>query len=173
MGWMLDSLSKGSIPGYVFFWSEKGRNGCFSQWYKSDFTIGGHQYCCMEQYMMAQKAILFKDTDTLGKILSTTDPRTIKALGREVKEFNSITWGEHKSRIVFEGNLAKFSQNETIKDILLGTDTKVLVEASPYDNIWGIGLRASDATKTNPSDWKGQNLLGFALMQVRDELNNR
>ena len=168
--WLLDSISSGSTHEYVFFWSEKGATGCFSQWYMSNFKVDGHSYCCMEQYMMAQKAILFKDFGTLGKILQSSDPRSIKAYGREVKGFDSVKWGENKSRIVFEGNMAKFGQNKALMEKLLSTGDKVLVEASPYDRIWGIGMRASEAAKEGPSKWRGENLLGFALMQVRDEL---
>lgn len=170
MKWLLDSISSGNVHEYVYFWSEKGSTGCYSQWFMSNFEVDGRSYCCMEQYMMAQKAILFKDIETLGKIFSSTDPRMIKAYGREVKGFDPVKWGDNKSRIVFEGNMAKFGQNEVIRNTLLTTGDKVLAEASPYDRIWGIGMRASEASKSGPGQWKGENLLGFALMQVRDEL---
>lgn len=170
VSWLLDSISSGNAHEYVYFWSEKGSTGCFSQWYMSSFKVEGHSYCCMEQYMMAQKAILFRDFETLGKILSTSDPRSIKELGREVKNFDPVKWGGNKSRIVFEGNMAKFGQNQALMEKLLSTGDRVLVEASPYDRIWGIGMRASEASKAGPAQWRGENLLGFALMQVRDEL---
>lgn len=171
--WLLDSISSGHAHEYVYFWSEKGSTGSFSQWFMSDFQIDGHSFCCMEQYMMAQKAILFKDTNTLRKILTSYDPRSIKAYGREVKNFDPVKWGENKSRIVFEGNMAKFRQNQTLMEKLLSTGDKILVEASPYDKIWGIGMRASEASKADPAQWRGEDLLGFALMQVRDELKKR
>lgn len=157
---------------FVFFWGHTGKveKACFSQWYMRDFEVDGHRYCCMEQYMMAQKAILFKDFDTLAKILNSRDQADIKQLGREVKNFDGAKWDAHKSDIVYKGNLAKFGQNEDLKAILLATGDKTLVEASPYDRIWGIGLRASDPRSVDPGQWQGQNLLGQALMLVRETL---
>ncbi len=120
--------------------------------------------------MMAEKARLMGDMDTRTSILDTDDPRDIKKLGRKVRNFDSRLWDSHKFDIVVKGNYHKFSQNPELRDFLISTAGKVLVEASPYDDIWGIGLEASHPDASNPSKWKGTNLLGFALMQVRDML---
>ncbi|MBR6400378.1 MAG: NADAR family protein [Firmicutes bacterium] len=162
---------------YVFFWGHHpSPNGvitksCFSQWFKSSFEYEGRTYCCMEQFMMAHKAILFKDEKTLDEIMKTFDPAQIKSLGRKVKNFDEKLWDEYKFSIVYTGNLAKFSQNPDLKSFLLGTKDKVLAEASPYDGIWGIKMSADDENAEKPVKWRGTNLLGFALMQVRDELS--
>lgn len=167
-----------NAEAYVFFYSTKPKlypEGCkhyvFSQWYKSDFTTSdGTLYKNMEQYMMAQKALLFEDYDVLSMIMSTTNPYDIKRFGRQVKGFNDDVWKSHRTRIVYEGNLLKFSQNEQLKQILLETGTKTIVEASPSDRIWGIGLSVEKARVTPESKWKGLNLLGKALMEVRTTL---
>ena len=162
---------------FVFFWGHrKGKKigkTCFSQWYEIDFEVGGHKYNCAEQYMMAQKAWLFKDIEIFGKILDATDPKEIKALGREVKNFDPKIWNEHKFEIVVKGNLGKFGCNKTLKEFLLSTGDKILVEASPYDKIWGIGMKEGTLGIENPSNWLGENLLGFVLMEVRNELRNK
>ena len=161
-------------PDFIFFWgnrkSSKITRTCFSQWYDRGFVIDGIQYKCAEQYMMAQKARVFGDDEIFELILKSDDPKDIKALGRKVKGFNSDLWNENKFRIVLEGNYAKFSQNEDLRDFLMSTNDKILVEASPYDKIWGIGMRESEDGVNNPKNWKGTNLLGFAIMQVRDML---
>ena len=146
---------------------------CFSQWYEIDFEVDGHKYNCAEQYMMAQKAWLFKDYEIFGKILDATDPKEIKALGREVKNFDPKVWSQHKFAIVVKGNFSKFGCNPELKEFLLSTGDKVLVEASPYDKIWGIGMKEGTPGIENPANWKGENLLGFALMEVREELRNK
>jgi ribA/ribD-fused uncharacterized protein len=151
---------------YVFFWS----SGCFNQWYGSNFIADGNKYNCAEQYMMAQKALVFDDQKIFKRILSSYDPKQIKALGREVKGFNSNKWDSVKYSIVLNGNFYKFTQNEEIKEELISTKNKILVEASPYDKIWGIGLSDEDKNIENPNYWKGQNMLGFALMEVRDNI---
>lgn len=171
-----DSFRKKENLKFVYFWGHrKGTNkvtkSCFSQWYDSDFTVDGVLYNCAEQFMMAEKAKLFDDKETLAEILETSEQFRIKYLGRQVKNFDEEVWSKEKYKIVVKGNLAKFSQNEEIKDFLLNTGYKVIVEASPYDIIWGIGLSEQDAKETDdPTKWKGENLLGFALMEVRDEL---
>ena len=120
--------------------------------------------------MMAAKARLFGDEESLLQILESSDPKAAKALGRKVKNFDSSVWDENARRLVTEGNIAKFSQNSHLQEFLLGTGDTVLVEASPYDRIWGIGLKADDERSKNPATWQGQNLLGFALMDVREAL---
>ncbi len=127
-------------------------------------------YQTAEHWMMAAKARLFGDGDTLAKILESSDPKTAKALGRTVKNFDSDVWTANARRLVTEGNIAKFGQNQELRTFLLATGNLVLVEASPYDRIWGIGLMADDERVKNPGTWQGQNLLGFALMDVREQL---
>lgn len=124
----------------------------------------------MEQYMMAAKAELFGDREILTQILQCRDPKQIKALGRKVQGFDSALWDKYKYSIVLNGNLCKFSQNQELKDFLLSTGDCVLAEASPYDGIWGIRWSADAPEAEEPLKWRGQNLLGFALMEVRDEL---
>ena len=164
---------------YIHFWGHRpSPNGiitksCFSQWYNSLFEYDGKTYCCMEQFMMAHKAMLFNDDKTLNEIMKNSDPAEIKKLGRKVKNFDEKLWDKYKFSIVYSGNLAKFSQNEKLKEFLLSTGDKVLVEASPYDGIWGIRMSADDENAENPTRWRGQNLLGFALMQVRDEIREK
>lgn len=122
-----------------------------------------------EQYMMAHKALLFGDGDTLTKIMNTTSPAVAKKLGREIKNFDPATWDSHKFDIVVRGNVLKFTQNLPLMKRLKQTGNKTLVEASPYDKIWGCGLSVEAAAKTAENKWPGENLLGKALMAVRDK----
>ena len=145
-------------------------NGPYSQWFKKSFTVDNIQYNCCEQYMMAEKARLFDDQATLKKILATNSPAEQKKFGREVKCFSEKIWKKHRYEIVYKGNLAKFSQNDDIKQKLLATGDAILCEANPKDSIWGVALKAHDPKIKNPKLWKGLNLLGQALMQVRDAL---
>lgn len=161
---------------YLYFWGhQKAKSGkitksCFSQWYPSPFLVAEVQYATAEHWMMASKARLFKDDETLAQILETMDPKDAKALGRKVKNFNEVLWKKEARRLVAEGNTAKFGQNAELKEFLLGTGDSILVEASPYDRIWGIGLKEDDERAKYPASWQGQNLLGFALMDVRESL---
>lgn len=159
---------------FLFFWGHTAKDmvtkSCFSQWFPGSFEENGITYKTAEHYMMAGKARLFNDPETEKEILSANTPNQAKALGRKVKNFNPILWDEHKYQIVTQGNFLKFSQNQKFKDFLLSTGDKVLVEASPYDKIWGIGMLETDNRAENPLLWNGENLLGFALMEVRDEL---
>lgn len=180
MRYSIHNLKKDYMNGekfeYLLFWghrpSPKGNitSSCFSQWWKCEFVVENQKYSSMEQYMMAEKARLFKDEEVLQEILNIDDPGRIKSLGRKVKKFDEVLWDENKHNIVLKGNIAKFSQNEELKIFLLSTKNKILVEASPYDRIWGIGLAKEDKNVTNPLLWKGENLLGFILMEVREEL---
>ena len=120
--------------------------------------------------MMAEKARLFEDAETRAKILSTQSPDQIKKLGREVRNFNPTVWDAHCDEIVFNGNMAKFSQNPSMRAELMETGSRTLVEASPFDKIWGIGLAADHAHATRPAQWQGANRLGHALMKVREQL---
>lgn len=159
---------------FIFFWGHRQNKkdivtkSCFSQWYISDFVVDGTLYNCAEKYMMAEKARLFKDDETLEEVLKATEQGKIKALGRKIKNFNEEIWNKEKYNIVLQGNLAKFTQNEKLKEFLINTENKIIVEASPYDKVWGVGLLADDEKINNPNQWAGENLLGFALMEVRD-----
>ena len=169
-------MRKGFRPKYLFFWLhqpyESGQIGkeCLSQWWSSSFTVEGVVYHTAEHYMMAEKARLFGDNLTREKILSASHPNVVKKLGRDVKDFDEEIWFQHRFDIVVRGNAAKFGQNDALKSFLLNTKGCMLVEASPFDRVWGIGLAGDDPNAENPEKWKGLNLLGFALMEVRTQL---
>ena len=150
--------------------SPKMTKACLSQWYPCEFAVEGVAYRTAEQYMMAQKAILFGDRGTAQKIMSAETPSEYKSLGREVVGFDQATWDARKADIVLSGTLAKFSQNPELRVFLLGTGDALLVEASPYDGIWGVRLGIRDSGIDNPNCWRGENLLGFSLMEARDVL---
>jgi hypothetical protein len=150
---------------YFFFY-----NGPFSQWYSSKFTSGGVEYVCCEQYMMAQKAVIFNDMERYDMIMESIKPWDHKMHGRMVKGYNDQLWNASKNNIVTSANELKFSQNEDLKKMLLKTNDKILVEASPTDRIWGIGIGIDDPNRFDENKWRGQNLLGKCLMVVRDKL---
>jgi len=150
---------------FVFFW-----RGWPSQWVPSPFTLDAVAYSCCEQYMMAEKARVFGDDRTLCGILAATSPRKQKDLGRQARGFDEALWNSVCRGIVFTGNLAKFQQNADLRAQLLDTGGRVIVEASPVDCIWGIGLAADNPEAILPDKWPGKNWLGIALMQVRDAL---
>lgn len=144
--------------------------GPFSQWHPSEFKLKGVTYNCCEQYMMAQKALLFGDVEMYNQIIKTKSPARQKALGRKVKGFDIKIWKKHRYNIVLEGNRAKFSQKPHMRDKLLATGDAILCETNPRDAIWGIALKSHDPRVQDPTKWKGLNLLGTALMEVREEL---
>lgn len=154
---------------YVYFFGQTTPTAYLSQWYKCEFTDAVYTYSSTEQYMMAQKAFLFSDFETHDKILAATNPAVIKKLGRQVKNFDENVWVENRERIVYSGNLLKFMQNADLKELLLATGDAIIAEASPYDRIWGIGVSARAGLTR--SGWEGLNLLGTALMKVREELS--
>ncbi|WP_299454687.1 NADAR family protein [uncultured Microscilla sp.] len=154
---------------FTFFWETRSP---LSQWHPSDFTVDGVAFNCAEQYMMCQKAKLFEDQQIAAQILLTKKPRDQKALGRKVRNFDSAIWNNHCKKIVYEGNYAKFTQNEALKASLLATTGTTLVEASPYDKIWGIGLAADHPDAQDKSKWQGTNWLGEVLTQLRNDLIN-
>lgn len=164
---------------FLFFWGHQPNKDCsisktcFSQWWLSSFEVEGITYKTAEHWMMAKKAELFKDTAILEKIIVANSPAEAKKLGREVKNYIDEVWLENRYEIVRQGNFYKFSQNQDLKEFLINTKERILVEASPVDPIWGIGMAADHKEVTNPEKWKGLNLLGFALMEVRDELKNK
>lgn len=146
------------------------QKSCLSQWYPSSFQVDVVRYSCMEQYMMAMKARLFDDRAAEQEIMAAAQPGKIKALGRGVQGFDEATWDRFKYAVVCTGNYYKFVQNESLRHFLLKTGDAVLVEASPYDTVWGIGLEAHHPDVGDPTHWRGKNLLGFALMEVREEI---
>jgi len=173
---LLQSIADGMEPEYLFFWGHRpSKDGsvtksCFSQWWVAPFKIDGVTYPTAEHYMMAGKARLCGDESSLEKILQTSDPQQAKRLGRKVLNFSEEIWLAHRFDLVVAGNLAKFQQHPKLGSFLKATGNKVLVEASPVDAIWGIGMAGDDPRATEPSQWKGLNLLGFALMEVRRRL---
>lgn len=184
-------INKGKMVDYLFFWghhrmrnlptspclTEKSSNciskSCLSNWYPATFILHEIKYATTEQYIMAQKAMLFKDEDIYHMILKVKTPKEAKSLGRHVRGFNENIWKAYRIDIMVTGNEAKFSQNVSLKQYLLSTGEKILVEASPYDIIWGIGMSVDNPNSTNPEAWKGSNLLGFALMEVRSRLQRK
>lgn len=151
---------------FTFFW-----NGPFSQWYRSLFTIDGITYNCAEQYMMHQKALMMGDTESAKEIMNAGyDPRTHKALGRKVRPFDAKLWNEKCKEVVYKGSYAKFTQNRDLWEELKATAGTTLVEASPYDKIWGIGLYEDDPRAKKRETWLGTNWLGEVLTQVRIDL---
>ena len=176
ISWLQNQMQITARIKYIFFWGHQpSRNGsvtktCLSQWWEQDFEVDGTLYRSAEHWMMAEKARLFGDEQTLRKILAAYSPAEVKKLGREVRNFDEHTWQQHRYDIVTTGSIHKFGQNEDLKTYLLQTDDRVLVEASPYDRIWGIGKHANDSGIEHPDNWDGLNLLGFALMEARDAL---
>ncbi|MCO5170687.1 MAG: NADAR family protein [Planctomycetes bacterium] len=152
---------------FVLFWRPPA---VFSQWTPAAFTVDGVRYTSAEQFMMAEKARLFSDEATRARILATDSPREQKRLGRQVAGFDDAVWERERLEVVVRGNRAKFSQDPALLAALLATGDKALVEASPYDRIWGIGRRPTDPKAQEPAAWRGLNLLGEALERVRAEL---
>lgn len=173
---LIDRIAQGFEPRYLLFWGHQPEKdgsagkGCFSQWFEAPFEIEGVRYATAEHFMMAGKARLFGDTEVLGQVLAARTPAEAKKLGRAVRGFDDATWTNAAFDLVVQGNLAKFSRHAAMGEFLLRTGEQVLVEASPYDAIWGIGMATSHADAREPARWRGQNLLGFALMAVRDQL---
>lgn len=174
--WIKELFLEKKELNYTMFWGHQPApdgsitKSCFSQWWKSEFRSSITTYCCMEQYMMARKAELFGDEEIHQQILQCSAPKQIKALGRKVRNFDEEMWNEVKYSIVLNGNYRKFTQNKELREFLLSTGDSIIVEASPYDGIWGIKMKLTDENIQNPLKWKGENLLGFALMEVRDEI---
>lgn len=167
-----------NIDKVLFFWGHNSNSSslgkeCLSNWYsekkfkdpKTNIT-----YCNNEQFMMAGKAKLFNDEEIFAKILSNSNPKQCKILGRKVKNFDGEVWNKNCIDIVSYGCYLKFSQNKNLKEFLLSTGDKLLVESSPYDKIWGIGLGENKAKRMKPEEWPGKNYLGKCLMSVREKL---
>lgn len=154
----------------ICFHNPSEENGYLSNWYLSSFVVSSIQFSSMEQYMMYEKAICFGDSETASQILKTSDVAEIKQLGRAVKDYNDQVWNGVRQIIVYEGLKAKFSQDLELKSRLLATGDDILAECAVKDRIWGIGLSMKDPERSDMSKWQGSNLLGFALMKVRDKL---
>lgn len=161
---------------YVYFWGHEprrdGRVGpsCLSQWWPAEFTVDGLVFPTAEHFMMHRKALLFGDEEIAARVLRARHPNEAKTLGREVRGYDDEVWAANRFDVVVAGNLAKFGQHALLCRYLLGTSDRVLVEASPLDRIWGIGLSADDERAASPATWLGANLLGFVLMAVREQL---
>ena len=173
---LVASIQSGMAYQFVFFWGHTQKvegvadRSCFSQWFERRFELAGTSYRSAEHWMMAQKARLFSDTEALRQILDAATPSEAKALGRAVHQYDDAAWAKRRFEAVVEGNLAKFGQHADLRALLLATGDAVLVEAAPRDQVWGIGLGAANPKAADPASWRGQNLLGFALMAVRERL---
>ncbi len=172
-------IRDGAQPKFLLFWGHRPPagggvgQGCLSQWWPAAFTVDGLVYASAEHFMMAAKALLFGDAEMAARIREAPHPGAAKKLGRQVRAFQEQRWVAHRFDLVVAGNVAKFGQHSDLREFLLGTGDRVLVEASPQDRIWGIGLGAADERATSPHRWLGLNLLGFALMEVRHRLKSR
>ncbi|MET8503709.1 NADAR family protein [Streptomyces sp. NPDC004787] len=176
----LDSLKqqvrRGARVKWLHFWGHRphpsGRlsASCLSQWWPSPFEVDGVRYATAEHWMMARKARLFEDPEAERAALAAASPAAAKKAGRLVRGFDEEVWRRERFGIVVEGSVHKFASDEGLRSFLLGTGSRVLVEASPVDRIWGIGLAADDPAAGDPDRWRGLNLLGFALMEARERL---
>jgi ribA/ribD-fused uncharacterized protein len=160
---------------WMFFWRHGETHGavdarCLSQWHPSGLTVDGVRYATAEHWMMAGKARLFGDEEALARVLAAPHPKAAKDVGQAVRGFDEEVWREHRFELVVRGNVAKFAQDTRLREFLLGTGRRILVEASPLDRVWGIGLAAEDERARDPARWRGLNLLGFALMETRARL---
>ena len=175
---LVAELESGRSAKYVYFWGHRQRSperrdpSCLSQWFPAPFTVEGVDYATAEHFMMAEKARLFGDDASRQKAIQAASPGAAKAAGREVVGFDSNRWDAAKFAAVVQANLGKFGAHADLRAYLLSTGDRVLVEASPIDPIWGIGMDLNEAMVTHPSQWRGENLLGFALMEVRDRLQD-
>lgn len=173
---LLAAENCGTRVKFVTFWGHTGPSSgglgphVFSQWYEHEFVVAGISYATAEHWMMAEKARLFGDDERLAEILIAPSPGAAKALGRQVVGFENEMWDAHRLEIVTRGSTAKFGSDDALRKYLVGTGTRVLVETSPVDPVWGIGLAVDDPAAAIPSQWQGLNLLGLALMQARAAL---
>lgn len=174
--WLTEKFDAGEKMKFLFFWghSKNSNNeigkSCFSQWFELPFTVKGITYNTAEHWMMAGKALLFNDLIAFDKIVKAGSPAEAKKMGRSINGFDDLVWREKRIDIVVTGNIHKFNQYPDYATYLVNTNDRILVEASPVDAIWGIGLSKDDEYVDNPNRWKGENLLGFALMEARDFL---
>jgi len=172
---LIEYVNHGNKVKYLFFWGHTEASSgisksCFSQWYDSPFQVEGQCFLTAEHHMMYQKALLFGDSVAAERLLAANNPGEAKAIGRQVLGFDQDLWEKHRFSIVVKTNIAKFASHPELRKFLNNTARRVLVEASPVDKIWGIGMAADNSKCENPNNWKGLNLLGFALMEARDKL---
>lgn len=173
---LTQQVSRGERVKWLHFWGHRprpdGRLGpsCLSQWWPSPFTVDGVRYATAEHWMMAAKARLFGDARAERQAVEAANPALAKKAGRLVRGFDEEVWRRERYGIVVAGSVHKFGQDPRLAGYLLGTGGRVLVEASPVDRVWGIGLAADDERACDPARWRGLNLLGFALMDARDRL---
>ena len=173
---LAELMAAGARPKWLMFWGHRAQQddsvgaGALSQWWPSVFEVDGVAYASAEHWMMAGKARLFGDEESLPGILAARTPAEAKKRGRLVRGFDDEAWTAARFELVVEGNVAKFGQDPALRDYLLGTRGRVLVEASPVDRVWGIGLAGDDERAADPARWRGLNLLGFALMEARERL---
>jgi ribA/ribD-fused uncharacterized protein len=173
---LIRAVRAGARIKYLYFWGHRprpdGRIGasCLSQWWPAPFTVDGVEYATAEHWMMAGKARLFEDPAAERAVLSAAHPAEAKKAGRLVRGFDEAIWERERFRIVVEGSVHKFGAHPELRQFLLSTHDRVLVEASPVDRVWGIGLAADDEAAADPERWRGPNLLGFALMEARERL---
>ena len=158
------------MAGVICFHKPEEANGWLSNWYLSDFTFNGVTYSSIEQYMMHRKALVFHDAEAAAEILSISDVARIKEIGRGVSNYDDRIWNGLRQITVYNGLLEKFSQNRELLEKFLLTGSSLIAECSVSDRIWGIGLSMHDPRRLNIHSWNGQNLLGFALMAVRERL---
>lgn len=178
LDWIKNKYDQGDEMKFIYFWGNTEKGGevtkaCMSQWYGSPFTVNGVLYKTAEHWMMGKKALLFNDEEIFNKIIPSNKPGEVKALGREVRNYSEERWLAHRYAIVVEGNIHKFGQNPSLKEFLLNTGSRILVEASPVDQIWGIGMAQDHQDIADLHAWRGPNLLGFALMEARDYLRDQ
>ncbi|HFG6906773.1 NADAR family protein [Acinetobacter baumannii] len=173
---LVQKIQQGHQFKYLYFWGHIPKKAnlidksCFSQWFPAQFNVEGIEYFTAEHYMMAQKAKLFNDKEIFAQILQVKHPNEAKQLGRKVRNYDEQIWREKRFDIVVQANFAKFSQHPELKKFLLATKDRILVEASPVDKIWGVGMAQDHPHIQDPSLWQGLNLLGFALIHVRELL---
>ncbi|WP_443064854.1 NADAR family protein [Streptomyces sp. NBC_00576] len=166
----------GARVRYLHFWGHRPRPdggvgaSCLSQWWPAAFSVDGVEYATAEHWMMAAKARLFEDEEAEHRAISAPNPALAKKAGRLVRGFDEAVWERERFGIVVEGSVHKFAAHTALRGFLLGTGERVLVEASPMDRVWGIGLAADDEAAMDPERWRGPNLLGFALMAARERL---
>ena len=152
---------------HIFFWGSE-----LSNWYVCVFKYKGHEFRNSEQAFMWEKAMHFNDITIANEILKEPNPRRNKELGRKVRNFNGEEWAKVSLKYMIDINYVKWSSNDKLKKLLLSTDNKILVEASPYDTIWGIGIHWDDDDVLDEKKWKGTNWLGKSLMEVRNKIRN-
>ena len=163
-------VKEADMADIIFFDNYNSENLEFSNWFACKFRADGRVFKSIEQYMMYEKALTFGDTEIAARVLDVTDPAEIKALGRQVKNYDDAHWNGRRQLVVYKGLLAKFSQNEALKQKLFATGSALLAECEPTDKIWGIGMGPDDDRRFDRSQWQGQNLLGYTLSEIREDL---